>query len=72
MAAKTGTSEMTGKQPTAWFCSFAPAGDPKYVVVVEIEQGGHGGETAAPVARRILERLFNLQPQGEIRPSVGD
>jgi hypothetical protein len=24
------------------------------------------------VARRILEKLFNLQPQGEIQPSVGD
>jgi len=72
VAAKTGTSEIAGKQTAAWFTCFAPAGDPKYVIAVSIEQGGHGGETAAPVARRILERLFNLQPQGEIRPSVGD
>jgi penicillin-binding protein 2 len=72
VAGKTGTSEIAGKQPTAWFVCFAPAGDPKYVVAVAIEQGGHGGESAAPVARRILERLFNLQPQGVIRPSVGD
>jgi penicillin-binding protein 2 len=72
VAGKTGTSEIAGKQPTAWFCGFAPAGDPKYVVAVAIEQGGHGGESAAPVARRILERLFNLQPQGEILPSAGD
>jgi penicillin-binding protein 2 len=72
VAGKTGTSEIAGKQPTAWFCGFAPIGDPKYVVAVAMEQGGHGGESAAPVARRILERLFNLQPQGEIRPSVGD
>ena len=46
--------------------------DPKYVVAVAIEQGGHGGESAAPVARRILEKLFNLKPQGQIQPSVGD
>jgi len=72
VAGKTGTSEIAGKQPTAWFCSFAPAGDPKYVVAVAIEQGGHGGESAAPVARRILEKLFNLKPQGQIQPSVGD
>jgi penicillin-binding protein 2 len=72
VAGKTGTSEIAGKQPTAWFVCFAPAGDPKYVVAVAMEQGGHGGESAAPVARRILERLFNLQPQGVIRPSVGD
>ncbi len=72
VAGKTGTSEIAGKQSTAWFVGFAPAGDPKYVVAVAIEQGGHGGETAAPVARRIFERLFNLPPQGEIQPSVGD
>ena len=72
IAGKTGTSEIAGKQPTAWFVGFAPAGDPKYVVAVAIEQGGHGGESAAPVARRIFERLFNLPPQGEIQPSVGD
>jgi len=27
---------------------------------VMLEQAGHGGETAAPIARRILEGLFNL------------
>jgi penicillin-binding protein 2 len=72
VAGKTGTSEIAGKQPTAWFVCFAPAGDPKYVVAVAIEQGGHGGESAAPVARRILEGLFDLPAQGQIRPSVGD
>jgi hypothetical protein len=25
-----------------------------------VEQGGHGGVTAAPVARRILQGLFNM------------
>lgn len=72
VAGKTGTSEIVGKQPTAWFACYAPVGDPKYVVVVAIEEGGHGGESAAPVARRILEKLFDIQSEGEIRPSVGD
>lgn len=72
LAGKTGTSEIAGKQPTAWFACFAPAGEPKYVVAVAIEQGGHGGEVAAPVARRIVEGLFSIPAQGEIRPSVGD
>ena len=72
VAGKTGTSEIVGKQPTAWFVCFAPANDPKFVVAVAIEEGGHGGEAAAPVARRILEGLFGLPAQGEIRPSVGD
>jgi cell division protein FtsI/penicillin-binding protein 2 len=30
------------------------------VVVCIVEQGGHGSTTAAPVVRRILERLFHL------------
>jgi penicillin-binding protein 2 len=72
VAGKTGTSEIVGKQPTAWFVCYAPAPDPQYVVAVAIEQGGHGGESAAPVARKILEGIFNLKTEGEIRPSVGD
>jgi hypothetical protein len=33
-----------------------------------IEEGGHGGETAAPIARRIIEGIFNL-PMSEITPA---
>jgi len=29
-----------------------------------LEQAGHGGETAAPIARHILEGLFNLPSTG--------
>jgi len=72
VAGKTGTSEILGKQPTAWFVCYAPANDPKYVVAVAIEEGGHGGQSAAPVSRMILEGLFQVQTKGEIRPSVGD
>jgi penicillin-binding protein 2 len=72
VAGKTGTSEIAGKQPTAWFVCFAPANDPQYVVAVAIEQGGHGGESAAPVARRILEGLFDIPPAGEVQSSPGD
>ncbi|MEX2587333.1 MAG: penicillin-binding protein 2 [Actinomycetota bacterium] len=60
VASKTGTSELAGSQPYAWFAAYAPADDPRYVVVVMLEEGGHGGETAAPVARRVLEGLFDL------------
>jgi penicillin-binding protein 2 len=60
VAGKTGTADLPPKPPFAWFASFAPAGDPSYVVVVMVEQGGHGGETAAPIARRIYEALFGL------------
>jgi penicillin-binding protein 2 len=69
VAGKTGTAEVAGKQPCAWFACYAPADDPQYVVVVMIEEGGHGGLVAAPVARRILEYIYGL-PQGEVMEGV--
>ncbi len=73
VAGKTGTAEVQGKQPCAWFACYAPANDPQYVVVVMIEEGGFGGAMAAPVARRILEYIYNIEPgQGQIGPPVGD
>ena|SRR5665648_423230 len=44
----------------AWYASYAPANDPKYVVVVMIEKGGHGGAVAAPATRLIYDQLFHL------------
>jgi penicillin-binding protein 2 len=66
VAGKTGTAEVAGKQPCAWFACYAPANDPQYVVVVMIEEGGHGGTVAAPAARRILEFIFGLPPGQEM------
>jgi penicillin-binding protein 2 len=60
VAGKTGTADLPPKAPFAWFASFAPVGDPKYVVAVMVEQGGHGGVSAAPVARAIYQKLFGL------------
>jgi penicillin-binding protein 2 len=60
VAGKTGTADLPPQAPFAWFASYAPVGDPRYVVVVMVEQGGHGGESAAPVARAIYQKLFRL------------
>jgi len=60
VAGKTGTADLPPLAPFAWFASYAPVGDPRYVVVVMVEQGGHGGESAAPVARAIYQKLFGL------------
>jgi penicillin-binding protein 2 len=59
VAGKTGTAQVFGKDDYAWYASYAPANDPKYVVVVMIEQGGHGGTVSAPVARMIYDQLFH-------------
>ncbi len=60
VAGKTGTAEVYQKGDYSWYASFAPASDPKYVVVVMIEQGGHGGTAAAPAARMIYDSLFDV------------
>jgi penicillin-binding protein 2 len=69
VAGKTGTADLPPRAPFAWFASYAPVGDPKYVVVVMVEEGGHGGESAAPVARVIYEKLFGLPTTG---PKTGN
>jgi penicillin-binding protein 2 len=62
VSGKTGTSEVAGKQPHSWFAAFAPADDPQFVVVAMVEEGGHGSQVAAPIVRRILEGLLDLEP----------
>lgn len=39
----------------AWFAAFAPAAKPKIAVCVMLVKDGFGGDTAAPVAKEILE-----------------
>lgn len=71
IAGKTGTAEAFFKsrgipksklprkyRDHAWFVGFAPYRDPKFVIGVFVEHGGSGGEAAAPIARRILERIY--------------
>lgn len=42
----------------ALFTAFAPVEDPKIVLAVLVENGGSGGSTAAPIARKILDYFF--------------
>ena len=42
---------------TTWFASYAPYEKPRYVVLVMIESGKSGGETCAPVAKKIYEAI---------------
>jgi penicillin-binding protein 2 len=67
IAGKTGTAEHYAKPSDAWFCCYAPAERPEIALAVAIEGGGHGGETAAPLAKRLLEYHFRdrLQPASE-------
>ncbi len=65
VAGKTGSAEhLSNRPPHAWFICFAPYQNPKYAVAVFVAEGGHGGSTAAPIARRILAALFGIQGGG--------
>ena len=46
----------------AWFAAYAPVEAPEIVVVVLVEHGGHGGSTAAPLARQVMETYFKNKP----------
>ncbi len=68
VAGKTGTGQAgvnaedeRDNVPYSWFASYAPADDPQYVVVVMIERGGGGSQTAAPIVRRIYEAIFDVE-----------
>jgi penicillin-binding protein 2 len=39
----------------AWFIAYAPAEKPQIALAVLVENGGHGGGTAAPIARKVLD-----------------
>ncbi|MBM4335769.1 MAG: penicillin-binding protein 2, partial [Deltaproteobacteria bacterium] len=45
----------------AWFVTYAPAEDPRIVVAVLAEHGGHGGSAAAPIARDVVVRFLEQE-----------
>ena len=60
---KTGTGQTTKNRDNhAWFVGVAPLSNPEYIVVVLIDEGGSGGQVAAPVARHILQYLMGNEP----------
>jgi len=77
IAGKTGTAQVFGiKQDEeydetkivkklrdhALFIAFAPVDEPKIAVAVIVENGGHGGSAAAPLARKVMD-AYLLQEQ---------
>ncbi len=71
VAGKTGTAQVIAQERRidnenlapenrdhAWFASFAPAGDPRLVVVVFVENGGAGSRAAAPFAKILYGQFF--------------
>jgi len=44
----------------AWLTTYAPYKNPKYVVTVLVEHGGHGGEAAGGIVSKIYDKLFEM------------
>ena len=60
VAGKTGTAQTSaGQQSHAWFIGFAPANDPQVAVAVFVENGGIGGQVAAPIAKQVMQAVLN-------------
>ncbi len=80
IAGKTGTAQVIGMKQGekyvesrvaeryrdhALFIAFAPAEQPRIAVAVLVENGGHGGSTAAPIARALFDYyLLGKRPAG--------
>jgi penicillin-binding protein 2 len=46
----------------AWLASWGKKDGKTYVVVCLVEHGGHGGEIAGPIVRKVYEQLFGPAP----------
>lgn len=66
VAGKTGTSqtgiftEKDGEVLDAWFGGYFPAQNPRWAVVVMVEEGKSGARDAAPIFKEIASRMINL------------
>ncbi len=84
IAGKTGTAqvvEMKGgyvkaeqltyfNRDHAWFVSYAPVDDPQIAIAVLVEHGGHGGDAAAPMAKKVFEKFIEIQKQASDKQQV--
>ncbi len=70
VAGKTGTAEVksagSNYKHVTWFVSYGPYENPRYVVIVMVEDGYFGGPTCAPVAEKIYEAILKQERNGGV------
>ncbi|MFQ5482175.1 MAG: penicillin-binding protein 2 [Nitrospinaceae bacterium] len=54
----------------AWFVAFAPYEKPEVAVAVIVEHGGHGGSTAAPLARELIQAYHKYYPLTPLQEAI--
>jgi penicillin-binding protein 2 len=47
----------------AWFVAYAPCENPQIATAVLVEHGGFGAAAAAPIAKKVIEKYFSLEPE---------
>jgi penicillin-binding protein 2 len=63
IAGKTGTAEVYGKAPHAWWIGYAPFRNPQVAVVVMVPNAdSEGAYVGAPIGHKMFEDYFHLQP----------
>jgi penicillin-binding protein 2 len=87
IAGKTGTAQVVGikqgarydakslsrkNRDHALFIAYAPAENPTIVVAVLVENGGHGGSTAAPIARAVFDFYLTGKRPGNMKLEASD
>ncbi len=75
VAGKTGTAQNPHGQDHALFVCYAPAENPAIAMAIVVENSGHGGSVAAPLAGQVLRRLFlpdSLQQRLRVVVARGD
>ncbi|MGH2971202.1 MAG: penicillin-binding protein 2 [Gaiellaceae bacterium] len=67
ISGKTGTAQKVvsfpgylGLQNQSWWCGFGPSVNAKLVVCALIENGGYGGDAAAPAAAQVFASYFHV------------
>jgi penicillin-binding protein 2 len=74
VAGKTGTAQVIGMDKEkdsseeedithkfrdhAWFVAIAPADNPRLALAILVENAGHGGSAAAPIAKEMIKTYF--------------
>ncbi|HEY2466183.1 MAG TPA: penicillin-binding protein 2 [Steroidobacteraceae bacterium] len=87
LAGKTGTAQVVTVKQTestkhkesderkrehAWFIAFAPVDDPKIAISVLVENGGFGGSTAGPIARKVIDSYLLADESAEPKKNTGE
>ncbi len=56
----------------ALFVAYAPVKDPKYAISVVVEHGGSGSKSAAPIAKKVIQKIMERHSSREKINNKGD